>query len=143
MKLHLITIGKPKLPYAVEGFQDYLSRLERQHTVRITHLADRFAEDVPKILETCGGAYKVVLAIGGQELSSEELAGFLQKRELESREVCFLIGGPYGLPEEIIGHADYRWSLGMLTLPHDLAMVVTVEALYRATTINTGYPYHK
>ena len=85
----------------------------------------------------------MVLEIQGNNLSSQDLASFLQKRELEAREVSFVIGGPEGLPQTIIEAADYRWSLGKLTLPHDLAMVVTAEALYRASTINAGLPYHK
>lgn len=143
MKLHILTIGKPKLEYAVTGWHDYLGRLQRQHSVRTTHLADKFADDAAKIRETAGACYLVPLEVEGKQLSSPALAEFLQKRELEGREVCFVIGGPHGLPTAIIRQADYAWSLSQLTLPHDLAMVVTLEALYRATTINTAYPYHK
>lgn len=143
MKLHIVTIGKPKLGYAVIGFTDYLTRLQRLHTVRVTHLADKFVDDSEKILETVIGSYVVVLEITGNNLSSPELAQFLEKRELESREVCLVIGGPDGLPQIVRDKADYRWSLGKLTLPHDLAMVVTAEALYRASMIHAGLPYHK
>jgi len=143
MKLHLVTIGKPKLDYAIRGYVEYLSRLERLHTVRVTQLADKFAYDPAKILEAVKGSTVVVLEIYGTEFTSEQLAEFLVKRELESREITFLIGGPEGLPEEVRKAAQYQWSLGRLTLPHDLAMVVTLEALYRASTINAHLPYHK
>jgi len=76
-------------------------------------------------------------------LSSHELAAFLDKRELEAKEVSFVIGGPDGLPLAIRNQADYRWSLSRLTLPHDLAMVVVAEALFRVTTINAHLPYHR
>ena len=143
MKLHLVTVGKPKLDYAVRGYAEYLGRLERLHTVRITHLADKHAYDPAKILEVVKGSTMVVLEIYGSEYTSEQLAEFLVKRELESKEVTFLIGGPEGLPEDVRKAAQYQWSLGRLTLPHDLAMVVTLEALYRASTINAHLPYHK
>jgi 23S rRNA (pseudouridine1915-N3)-methyltransferase len=105
-------------------------------------MADKYAYNAEKILESASG-YTVVLEITGTQLSSPELAGFLVKRELEAREVCFIIGGPEGLPREVIHKADYLWSLSKLTLPHDLAMVTLLEALYRASTINAGHPYHK
>lgn len=143
MKIHIITIGKPKLAYAASGWEEYLARLQRLHNVRATQLADKFAYDANKILEAAGSNYKVVLEITGKQLTSEELAEFLTKRELESREVCFIIGGPEGLPQEVIQQADLQWSFSKLTLPHDLAMVVLLEALYRASTINAGLPYHK
>lgn len=71
------------------------------------------------------------------------LARFLAKRSQEGREVSFIIGGPEGLPEEVINTADHKLSLSELTFPHDLAMVVLLEALYRASTINSNHPYHK
>lgn len=143
MKIHLITIGKPKLDYAARGFAEYLRRLERLHTVRVTHITDKYAYDTSKILEAVRGSTLVALEIDGSEYTSQQLADFLVKRELESREVTFLIGGPEGLPEEVRKAAQHQWSLGRLTLPHDLAMVVTLEALYRASTINAHLPYHK
>lgn len=143
MKIHIVTIGKPKLAYAVAGWEEYLGRLKRYHDVRVTQLADRFAYDADKIRETIGSGYKVILEITGKQLSSEELASFLEKRELDAREVCFVIGGPEGLPQAIRDSADFSWSFGKLTLPHDLAMVTLLETLYRSSTINANHPYHK
>jgi 23S rRNA (pseudouridine1915-N3)-methyltransferase len=143
MKIHLVTVGKPKLAYAAAGWQEYLSRLQRLHTVRITQLSDKFAYDADKISAVIAGTTPVVLEITGTEFTSSTLADFLRERELEAREVSFIIGGPEGLPQGIRDNARYQWSLGRLTLPHDLAMIVTLEALYRASTINAGLPYHK
>lgn len=143
MKIHLVTIGKPKLPYAQAAWHEYVPRLQRLHTIRLTQLADKYAYDASKILETVQGTYLVVLEITGTSLSSTVLAEFLKQRELAAQEVTFLIGGPEGLPQAVIDKAHYRWSLGDLTLPHDLAMVVAAEAVYRASTINAGLPYHK
>lgn len=143
MKIHLVTVGKPKLKYAQAAWQEYVPRLMRLHTVRLTQLADKYAYDAGKILETVQGTFLVTLEVTGTSLSSPLLAAFLKQRELAAREVSFVIGGPEGLPQAVIDRADYRWSLGELTLPHDLAMVVAAEALYRASTINAGLPYHK
>lgn len=143
MKLHLITIGEPKLLYAKEGWREYVQRLNRYHTVRVTHLADKWAYDVSAILKATANSYIVALAIDGKQFSSESLASFLDKHTLDGRELSFIIGGPEGLPQEVIDRADLAMSFSKLTFPHDLAMVILAEALYRASTIQAGHPYHK
>ena len=143
MKLHIITIGKPKQSYAQVGWSEYLGRLRRYHDVRITQLNDKHAYDSEKLIETVRGNFTIALVVTGKQLSSVQLSTFLQSRQLEAREISFIIGGPNGLPEKVITSADFCWSLSELTFPHDLAMVVLLEALYRASTINTGHPYHK
>jgi 23S rRNA (pseudouridine1915-N3)-methyltransferase len=143
MKLHVITIGEPKLAYAKAGWQEYLKRLGRYHTVRVTHLADKSADDARVILQAAESSYKVALVIDGQQMSSEALAGFLEARALDGRTVSFIIGGPEGLPAAVIDQANLKWSLSDLTFPHDLAMLVLLETLYRASTITAGHPYHR
>lgn len=143
MKLHIVTVGKPKLAYASIGWDDYLGRLQRLHTVRVTQLADKYTDDADKFREVTRGTYTVALEITGRDLTSHQLAAFLQDRELGAKEVSFIIGGPDGLPQPIRDTANFQWSLSRLTLPHDLAMVVTLEALFRASTINAHLPYHR
>ncbi len=142
MKLHIITIGKPKLGYAKEGWDEYWNRLQHYHHIRLTQLDDKYANNSAKLLATAGNSYKVGLIIKGTQLTSEELSGFLDRRALESREVSFLVGGPDGLPRDVQAAMDFQWSFSKLTLPHDLAMVTLLESLYRASTINAGTPYH-
>jgi 23S rRNA (pseudouridine1915-N3)-methyltransferase len=143
MKIHIVTIGEPKLAYAKAGWEEYVRRLQRYHQVRVTHLADKWANDTSRILQTIGDAYSVGLIVEGKQFSSPELAVFLEKRAQEGREVCFIIGGPEGLPPEVRTHVLLPWSFSDLTFPHDLAMVILAEALYRASTIAAGHPYHK
>lgn len=143
MKIHIVVVGKPKLAYAKQGFAEYLSRLQRLHTVRVTHIADKHAYNSGEILAVTHGSVRIVLEIEGKQYNSEALAKFLKHREIDSKEISILIGGPEGLPADVRNQANYLWSLGKHTLPHDLAMVVTLEALYRTSTINAGLPYHK
>lgn len=143
MKLHIITIGKPKHVYAKEGWCEYTKRLQGFHQLRITHIADKH-NDAAHILQAVGETDLVALEINGKTLSSEELASFLEEQgSYSSRELSFLIGGPEGIPREVADRAMLQLSLSSLTLPHDLAMVVVIEALYRASTINAKHPYHK
>ncbi len=143
MKLHVVTVGKPKLAYAEAGWQEYWARLARFHQVRVTHIADKHAYNAAHFLDTAGSAYKIALSIEGKQFSSPELAAFLEQRAQAGRELCFLIGGPEGLPAAVAQAADLEWSFSKLTFPHDLAMVVLLESLYRASTIVAGLPYHK
>ena len=143
MKIHIVTIGEPKLAYAKTGWDEYLRRLQRYHQVRVTHLADKWANDASRIMQAIGNAYSVGLVIEGKQLSSPGLAAFLEQRAQEGREVCFIIGGPEGLPPQVRQGVNLAWSFSDLTFPHDLAMVVLAESLYRASTIAAGHPYHK
>jgi 23S rRNA (pseudouridine1915-N3)-methyltransferase len=79
----------------------------------------------------------------GSPWSSAELAERLDRWLLESRPLAFAIGGSTGLDEEFLQRCQHTWSLGPLTLPHELARVVVVEQVYRAFTILRGEPYHK
>jgi 23S rRNA (pseudouridine1915-N3)-methyltransferase len=142
VKLHIVTNGKPKLTYAKQGWEEYIVRLRRLHDVRITHLADKYSDDAEKILGATGDSYRVGLIIEGTQLTSRQLATFLEQRALEGKELCFVIGGPDGLPSLVQAAMDVRLSFSKLTFPHDLAMIVLAEALYRASTINKGLPYH-
>jgi 23S rRNA (pseudouridine1915-N3)-methyltransferase len=142
MKLHLVTIGRPKLQYAKLGWEEYLRRLEHYHRVQVTHIADK-QNDSAHLLKSTENSFRVALTIEGPQFSSQGLAIFLNDHSLNTRAISFMIGGPEGLPEDVIKAADAQWSFSQLTFPHDLAMVVLVETLYRASTINTGHPYHK
>jgi 23S rRNA (pseudouridine1915-N3)-methyltransferase len=142
MKLHIITVGSPKLDYAKLGWKEYWDRLKHFHNIRVTHIPDKH-NDAEHIQQAIGNAYVVVMDIPGKQYSSEQLANILEQRAQDSREVCFVIGGPEGLPPEITKKAAMAWSLSDLTFPHDLAMVILLEALYRASTINAGIKYHK
>lgn len=142
MKIHIITVGQPKLRYAKEGWDEYFGRLKHYHQIRATHIPDKH-NDAQHILEATENSYKVALEIEGTQLHSTELAAWLDKRALDGREVSFIIGGPNGLPSEVLEQVDYKWSLGKHTMPHDLAMVSLLEALYRASTISAGHPYHR
>ena len=141
--MQIVTVGEPKLAYAKLGWQEYLGRLQHYHTVRVTHIADKWAYDAAKLLQAVQGTYTIALVIGGRQLTSHQLAAFLEQKALAAQEISFLVGGPEGLPQAVIDQADMQLGLSQLTFPHDLAMVILAEALYRASTLNAGQAYHK
>ena len=141
MKLHIITIGAPKQAYAKAGWIEYWNRLGHYHQLRVTHIADKH-NDAAHLRTAIGQSYSIGLVIDAEQFSSPQLAQFLEKRALDGREVSFVIGGPDGIPSEVTAALNHVWSMSKLTFPHDLAMLVLLETLYRASTISAGLPYH-
>ena len=89
------------------------------------------------------GSLRVALDRTGESWTSEGLARQLDDWRQGGRPVSFLIGGSNGLDPVLLASCERRWSLGSLTLPHELARVVVLEQLYRGFTILQGTPYHK
>ena len=150
--MHLLAVGRLRAAYR-EAADEYLRRLARLMPVqeREVREAGRAGNPVAQQREegrrlTEGsptGAFTVALTREGTAWSSRALAGQVQRWREGSRPIAFLIGGATGLDPELARSADVRWSLGPLTLPHELARVVVLEQLYRAATILAGQPYHK
>ena len=87
--------------------------------------------------------YLVLLDERGKTFSSEELAAFIADRSLESRKnIIFLIGGAYGVSQDIMERADSVWSLSRLVFPHQLVRLILAEQIYRACTIIRNEKYH-
>ncbi|GAA5440984.1 ribosomal RNA large subunit methyltransferase H [Deinococcus caeni] len=145
VRLHLITVGDPKLAYARAGWDEYEKRLRRYHKVQVTRVSGRSqALESEAVRRAAGKAPLVLLDPRGQQFTSEALSAYLDAQALGGvGELAFAIGGPDGHTDELRASAHALWSLGRLTLPHDLAMVVLAEALYRASTISAGEPYHR
>src|SRR3989441_11653533 len=75
--------------------------------------------------------------------TSEQLADWTARWELDGRDVAFALGGAEALPAAVLQTAERTWSLSRLTFPHELARVIVYEQLYRAYTIRRGEPYHR
>jgi len=87
--------------------------------------------------------HRVVLDERGSDLTTTALAQRLQRWMEQGRDVAFVIGGPDGLAPELQSRADESLRLSSLTLPHALVRVLLVEALYRASSLLRGHPYHR
>jgi len=150
VKIKVAWIGKTKEP-AIESLTDeYLKRISR--FAEITGLA---VKDEAAILSLARGErsqgrqnrnkerHKLILLDSrGKQFSSEDLALFLEREQVNSTPLLFAIGGSDGFSEEARRGAGFTLSLGKMTLPHELARVVLVEQLYRAFTILKNHPYH-
>lgn len=142
MKITLLTIGKPRLSFAKDGLAFYVKRLQAFHKVTVVHCSDTARP--AKVLEMIGQRFCLAADERGTSLTSRALAQLVEKQAVHGvSDMVVVIGGPDGLMSEVRTRADVLWSFGALTLPHDMAMVVAAEALYRAATITAGHPYHR
>ena len=90
------------------------------------------------------GLEVVALTREGNGMDSRELSRYLERHAVRSSPgVAFVIGGAWGLADDVMARARRRLSLSRMTLPHEMARLVLAEQLYRAGTIQRGEPYHK
>jgi len=143
MKLKIAWIGKTKEPAVQTLTDDYLKRISRY-----AESAGVAVKDEAAILSLARGdrqkeRHKLILLDSrGKHLSSEELAEFLDREQIQAIPLLFAIGGADGFSQAARTQAAFTLSLGKMTLPHELARVVLLEQLYRAFTILKNHPYH-
>ncbi len=152
MQVTLLAVGKLR-PALREVCDDYLRRLGKYLPVqeREVREAGRSATvqlqreaEAERIVEALSPrATLVLLDQDGAAWSSEDLARQLEQWRIASRDIALVVGGATGFAASLRERARQTWSLGPLTLPHQLARVIVVEQLYRASTILRGEPYHK
>ena len=155
MKISFWSIGKANETYVKEGVEEFTRRISRYYKVEwsiipVPKNAGMLSEmDLKKkegeiILEWLNkDDYLVALDERGKQLSSEELAGFIQARANESiKHIVFLIGGAFGIDERVLKRANYKWSLSQLVFPYQLVRLILAEQVYRACTILKNEKYH-
>ena len=128
-------MGRARAPYA-DDLAHYERLLVKQARVEVTELKDD--DDVGRRIPP--DAFVCLLDEGGKAYASEAFAGWVEDRRQAGRDVCFVIGGAYGIA--LTSTPDHTLSLGPATLPHLLARVVLLEQLFRAHKILAGEPYH-
>jgi 23S rRNA (pseudouridine1915-N3)-methyltransferase len=137
VKVKVVVVGKVKPPFA-EADAHYRKLLQRHQPVEVIEVRDE-ANIEGRIPPR---SHVITLDRGGRAMSSKAWASWLSERRIDALDLCFLIGGPEGLSARTTGLADERISLGPQTMAHQLARVVLLEQLFRATKILAGEPYH-
>lgn len=155
MKLQLWSVGKNHEAYIALGIEDFTGRLNKyfqtrwhiisppKHAASLSEPELKKAEAALILQQLQPDDYLVLLDERGKQFSSPELASFLQARANESRrQLVFLIGGAYGVDEQVIKRANHCWSFSRLVFPHMLVRLILAEQLYRACTILKHEKYH-
>ena len=133
---------------SLEGkiISEYLKRIPWQVTLNQIDAKDKFPSDKQKIYEgellikSAGNDHIIALDESGMQFPSIDFANNIEKI---AKPISFLIGGAFGLSDEVKQKSHLLLSLGKFTLPHVLARVILIEQIYRAYTITTNHPYHK
>lgn len=137
MKLTVLAVGRIRAPFAAPQ-EHYLKMLGSRIRVQVVEVREE-----GKLAGRVGDGDRLVCLDGrGSMMDSLEWSGWLEQRRLEARDVVLAIGGPAGLPSGMLERADEVISLGPQTIAHQLARIVLLEQLFRASKILAGEPYH-
>ena len=152
--MRIVAIGTRMPQWVSDGADDYVKRLPREASIEWVQLsASKRVRDTAesRMLEEATAIERrlkpqeiiVVLEVEGKVISTETIAETLAMWQSDGSKIAFVIGGPDGLHPSLKAKASARWSLGRITLPHQLVRVILAEQLYRAWSINAGHPYHR
>ncbi|MBQ2676543.1 MAG: 23S rRNA (pseudouridine(1915)-N(3))-methyltransferase RlmH [Clostridia bacterium] len=159
LSINIVCVGNLKEAYFKDAVAEYAKRLKGFCKFTVTEIDEERLADNPsdaqissvikkegeRILKKIPAGSKVVaMCIEGKQLSSEELAQFFDTAAVSGvSNVTFIIGGSYGLWDQVKQRADVKLSMSKMTFPHQLARVMLSEQIYRAFKINQGGKYHK
>lgn len=159
IKINIIAVGRLKEKYLRDGCEEYLKRLTSFSKTNIIEIAEERCTDNPSpteletvkqkegeriIAKIPKGSYVIPMCIEGVQLSSEEFSKKIESITVSGcSEITFIIGGSFGLSDEVKALGSIKLSFGRLTLPHQLMRVVLLEQIYRAFSISSNTKYHK
>lgn len=150
--IKIICVGKIKEKFFREAIEEYTKRLSKYTKLEIIEVNDednlskevilkKEKESILKYID--GKSYIITLEIEGQQLTSNDLATKIDKVFIENSNIIFIIGGSYGLHEDIKNISNFKLSFSKLTFPHQLFRVILLEQIYRSFKIMNNESYHK
>lgn len=156
LKIKIVAVGKIKEKYFKEGQDEYVKRLSRFGEVKVIEVKEETFVNEPNeqekalILKREGeeieknlSGYIISCCIEGEKYSSIEFSNILSKAKDLKGEITFVIGGSYGLTDDIKRKSDKKLSVSDMTFPHTLFRVMLLEQIYRAFMISSNGRYHK
>ncbi len=150
--IKIITVGSIKEKYLKDAIEEYTKRISKYTNIEIVEVKDEglveprkaISLEEEKLLKHINDKdYIITLEIEGKQFTSEEFAYKLDRIQLESSNITFIIGGSYGLSENIKNKSKLHLSFSKMTFPHQLFRVLLLEQIYRAFKINNNESYHK
>ncbi len=150
--IKIITVGTIKEKYLKDAIEEYQKRIKKYTNIELIEVKDEGlveeskaiileAEKIKKHLNSKD--YVITMEIEGKQITSEEFAEKLNQIQIENSNIVFIIGGSYGLSDEIKQMAKFHLSFSKLTFPHQLFRVLLLEQIYRCYKILNNESYHK
>lgn len=155
MRIKLLVIGKTDDRYLQEGIEKFKKRIphyisfemkvipDLKNTRKLTEMQQKEKEGELILQQLSGGDELILLDEKGKQSSSVDFARFLEKKMLVgTKQIVFVIGGPYGFSGKVYEQTAQKVSLSVMTFSHQMVRLIFLEQLYRAFTIIRGEPYH-
>ena len=150
--IKIITVGSLKEKYLKDAIEEYSKRLKKYTNLEIIEVKDEGLVNEQKAIELEAEKIKkymserdyiITLEIEGKEYTSTEFAKKIEQIQIENSNIVFIIGGSYGISEDIKEKARLHLSFSKMTFPHQLFRVMLLEQIYRAYKIMNNEKYHK
>ena len=150
--IKIICVGKLKEKYLKDASLEYLKRIQKYTKLEIIELEDEGISDKAvalrrekeKILKNINSKdFIITLEIEGEQFTSVEFSKKIESLQVNYPNICFIIGGSYGIDDEIKSLSQLKLSFSSMTFPHQLFRIMLLEQIYRAYKIKTGESYHK
>ena len=154
MKTILIQVGKTVNKHFIAGINDYVERInhympfevvtipELKNTKSLSEQQQKQAEGELILKQLQPSDSVVLLDEHGRQYRSIEFARWLEQKQVNTRRLVFIIGGPYGFSPDVYDRANEQLSLSLMTFSHQMIRLTFTEQIYRACTIIKGEPYH-
>lgn len=149
--IKIICVGKIKEKYYTDAVNEYIKRLSKYTKINLIEVKDedfdinktltKEKDSILKYIEDKD--YVITMEIEGNELDSISLAKHIDNIQNNYSNITFIIGGSYGLHDDIKNRSNYKLSFSKLTFPHQLFRVILLEQIYRSFKINNNETYHK
>ena len=143
--IKVICVGKLKEKYLIDLVNDYIERIKKYHKIDLIELKDSDIEkeaiEIDKYIKS--GDFIVTMEIEGKKISSLELSKKIDSWLMNYSNVTFIIGGSYGLSDNIKSKSNFALSFSELTFPHGLFRGLLLEQIYRSFKISNNETYHK
>ena len=140
MKVKILAVGKLKEKTYQNRIGEYVKWINRDIPVELIFLKDNDKINRKLLAHINSENHTICLSEEGEKISSKEFSKLLFNKALDH---TFIIGGPDGLPKYIKEKANQIFSLSELTFPHEMALLILAEQLYRAVSIKKGSNYHR
>lgn len=150
--IKILCVGKIKEKFFKDAISEYSKRLSKYTNLQIIEVDDINSDNINTILDKekdliikhiSSKDYVITLEIEGKQISSLELSKKIEELQIYNSSIVFIIGGSYGLHQQIKDRADYKLSFSKLTFPHQLFRIILLEQIYRAYKIINNESYHK
>jgi 23S rRNA (pseudouridine1915-N3)-methyltransferase len=153
MRLIVAVVGKPRNAALAAAILDYENRAARYWPLEVREVREERASsndqlrvrkrEAERLLERVDGSRIVACDERGKRMTSIEFSEWLSSERDRAGDIALVIGGAFGLADEVREKSALSLALAPWTLSHELARLVLAEQLYRAGTIMRGEPYHK